>query len=89
MKRVIYIFDEYKGKIKLIVSGSSAFYIDQKFKDSLAGRKLLFELNLLNFREFLYFKGFDDIRHLFTRLNYPPELFGQVRAGMCWCLYKK
>lgn len=71
-----YIFDEYKGKIKLIVSGSSAFYIDQKFKDSLAGRKRLFELNLLNFREFLYFKGFDDIRHLFTRLN----VVGQVRS---------
>ena len=32
MKRVIYIFDEYKGKIKLIVSGSSAFYIDQSLK---------------------------------------------------------
>ena len=62
-----YIFDEYKGKIKLIVSGSSAFYIDQKFKDSLAGRKRLFELNLLNFREFLCFKGFEDIRHLFIR----------------------
>lgn len=34
-----YYFDEYKEKIKIIASGSSAFYLDKKFKDSLAGRK--------------------------------------------------
>ena len=37
-----YFYDEYSGKIKLIVAGSSAFYIDQKFTDSLAGRKKYF-----------------------------------------------
>jgi len=52
-----YFYDEYKGKIKLIVSGSSAFYIDKKFKDSLAGRKRIFTLNTLSFREFLRFKN--------------------------------
>ena len=36
------IYDDYRDKIKLIVSGSSAFYIDAKFKDSLAGRKKIF-----------------------------------------------
>jgi predicted AAA+ superfamily ATPase len=30
-----YMYDEYKENIKLIVSGSSSFYIDKKFKDSL------------------------------------------------------
>ncbi len=51
-----YLFDEYKGKIKLIVSGSSAFYLDKKFNDSLAGRKKIFYVSALNFREFLRFK---------------------------------
>jgi hypothetical protein len=52
-----YIFDEYKGKIKIIASGSSAFYLDRKFKDSLAGRKRIFYLYSLSFREFLRFKN--------------------------------
>jgi len=34
-----YLYDQYQEKLKLIVSGSSAFYIDRRFKDSLVGRK--------------------------------------------------
>lgn len=49
-------YDFYVDKIKIICTGSSAFYIDQKFKDSLAGRKQLYNLYTLNFEEFLYFK---------------------------------
>ena len=41
-----YIYDEYADHIQLIVSGSSAFYIDKKFKDSLAGRKKIFYIYL-------------------------------------------
>jgi len=51
------LFDEKREQIKIIASGSSAFYIDKKFKDSLAGRKFLFETYPLNFDEFLLFKG--------------------------------
>lgn len=51
-----YIFDGYKDRVKMIVSGSSAFYIDKKFKDSLAGRKRIFNIHTLSFREFLDFK---------------------------------
>jgi predicted AAA+ superfamily ATPase len=51
-----YIYDEYKWIIKLIVSWSSAFYIDKNFKDSLAWRKKIFYINTLNFEEFLIFK---------------------------------
>jgi len=39
-----YIYDIYSDTIKLVVSGSSAFYIDRSFKDSLAGRKRIIEL---------------------------------------------
>lgn len=56
-----YFFDEYRGKIKIIASGSSAFFLDRKFKDSLVGRKKIFTLRTLSFREFLRFKGEDDL----------------------------
>jgi predicted AAA+ superfamily ATPase len=61
-----HLYDEYANRIKLMVSGSSAFYIDQKFKDSLAGRKRLFELMALDFREFLEFKGYGEMIELFA-----------------------
>ncbi len=51
-----YIYDEYKENIKLVVSGSSSFYIDQKFKDSLIWRKKVFNIYTLDFEEFLDFK---------------------------------
>ncbi len=50
------LFDKYADILKIIATGSSAFYIDTKFKDSLAGRKQLFELHTLTFDEFLFFK---------------------------------
>lgn len=51
------IIHDHHPNIKLIVSGSSTLEIRQKFKDSLAGRKVVFELDSLNFLEFLRFKG--------------------------------
>jgi predicted AAA+ superfamily ATPase len=51
------LYDEYAAKIKIVATGSSAFYIDKNFKDSLAGRKRIFELKTLDFEEFLEFKS--------------------------------
>ncbi len=48
--------DRYNYKVKLIVSGSSSFLIRRKFKDSLVGRIIDFELFPLDFEEFLEFK---------------------------------
>ena len=56
-----YFYDEYKQSIKIIATGSSAFYLDRKFKDSLAGRKKIFTLQTLSFREFLRFKGEEEL----------------------------
>lgn len=50
------LYDEHRERIKLFVTGSSSFYIDRKFKDSLAGRKEIFELWTLSFQEFLSYK---------------------------------
>jgi predicted AAA+ superfamily ATPase len=43
--------------LELIVSGSSTFGIRRKFSDSLAGRKVVFEVYPLCFAEFLEFRG--------------------------------
>jgi hypothetical protein len=48
-----FLFDEHHEQIKIVASGSSAFYIDKKFTDSMAGRKKLFQLNTCSFDEYL------------------------------------
>ncbi|OGF27857.1 hypothetical protein A2331_07135 [Candidatus Falkowbacteria bacterium RIFOXYB2_FULL_34_18] len=55
------LYDEKRSQIKIIASGSSSFYIDKKFRDSLAGRKYLFEIFALNFDEFILFKNEENI----------------------------
>jgi len=49
-----YLYDNYP--IKFIITGSSSYYIKNLFSESLAGRKKVFELFTLSFREFLTFK---------------------------------
>jgi len=62
-----YNFDLHNEQVKIICTGSSAFYVDHNFKDSLAGRKLIYNLFTLSFDEFLYFKSGD--RQLSNELN--------------------
>jgi len=54
-KIVKYLIDHYD--IKCFLTGSASFYIKNLFSESLAGRKYLFELYPLTFREFIRFKG--------------------------------
>jgi len=49
------IIHDHYPQIKLIVSGSSSFEIKSKFKDSLVGRTINFEIYPLSFSEFLNF----------------------------------
>ena len=51
-----YLYDAYHDKMRLVVTGSSAFYLNEKFKDSLAGRKRVLVMPTFSFREFLFFK---------------------------------
>lgn len=64
-----YLFDTYLSHLKIIATGSSAFYIDKKFKDSLAGRKKIFHLHPLNFVEYLEFYGREDLGDEVQRLR--------------------
>lgn len=50
-----YLYDHYD--IKFIVTGSSSYYIRNKFQESMAGRKKIFEIYPLDFGEYLAFKG--------------------------------
>ncbi|MFA3783392.1 ATP-binding protein [Melioribacteraceae bacterium 4301-Me] len=52
-----YLYDNYP--IKFVITGSSTYYIKNLFSESLAGRKKVFELYTLNFREFLTFKDIE------------------------------
>jgi hypothetical protein len=49
------IYDHYEN-IKIIASGSSSLTIKNNLKESLAGRKFIFEVHPLDFEEFLIFK---------------------------------
>lgn len=55
------LYDEYAEKIKIVASGSSAFYLDRSFTDSLAGRKRIFWLLPCSFDEHLALRGRDDL----------------------------
>lgn len=52
------IIADHHKYIKLIVSGSSSFNIKSKFKDSLVGRTVNFDIFNLSFGEFLVFKNY-------------------------------
>ena len=52
----IKLISDHHKNIHLIVSGSSSFDIKSKFKDSLVGRTINFEIYNLSFTEFLRFK---------------------------------
>ena len=51
---VKYFADHYR--VKFFLTGSASFYMKNLFTESLAGRKFIFELFPLNFKEFLAFK---------------------------------
>jgi len=55
------LYDDYAHKIKIVATGSSAFYLDKSFTDSLAGRKRIFWLQPCNFDEYLELRGKDEL----------------------------
>jgi uncharacterized protein len=57
-----YLYDKYLGNLKIVATGSSAFYLDSSFDDSLAGRKRLFTMQTLSFDEFLAFNNLEHLR---------------------------
>ncbi|MGB9720418.1 MAG: ATP-binding protein [bacterium] len=60
---VKYFIDHYK--VKFFLTGSASFYLKNLFTESLSGRKYIFEIYPLTFKEFLIFKE--------VKLNIPEE----------------
>ncbi|MDR0793824.1 MAG: ATP-binding protein [Chitinophagaceae bacterium] len=67
------LYDEQVKKIKIVATGSSAFYIDETFKDSLAGRKRLFHLYTCSFDEYLKLKNKEDLGNEIQRIRTNPS----------------
>jgi len=67
------LYDEHQAKLKIVATGSSAFYLDEKFTDSLAGRKKIFRLLTCSFDEYLRLSGKDDLLNEIDRLRDNPQ----------------
>lgn len=79
------LFDEYADRIKIVATGSSAFYINKDFTDSLAGRKRIFQMPTLDFDEFLDFKGKPELLNDLVALQ-KSEKQKSVYENMFWAL---
>lgn len=66
------LYDEYSTRLKIIAAGSSAFYLDTRFRDSMAGRKRIFHLPVCSFDEFLEMGGKQDLFTEKIRLTEQP-----------------
>ncbi|MEK7332671.1 MAG: AAA family ATPase, partial [Nitrospirota bacterium] len=69
------VADHHKN-IKLVVSGSSSFAIKTKFKDSLVGRTVNFEIFNLSFKEFLQFRKY----HFEEGMAYTAKKIEELKA---------
>ena len=62
------LYDEHVEQVKIVATGSSAFYIDDHFRDSLVGRKRVFQLLTCSFNEYLQLKGKDELLKEYKRI---------------------
>lgn len=77
------LYDEHSEEIKIVASGSSVFYIDNTFRDSLAGRKRLFQLYTCSFNEYLLLTGksqlLEEMEKLIRNPDYKSSLINYLR----------
>ena len=67
--------------IKFLLTGSSSFYLKNYFTESLAGRKIVFELFPLTFGEFLSFHGIPyRPRETFAEMRFDPHEFERLKG---------
>ena len=75
---VKYLADNYQ--IKFLLTGSSSFYLKNYFTESLAGRKVVFELFPLTFGEFLGFRAVTyQRRERFADMHFDPYEFERLK----------
>jgi uncharacterized protein len=75
--KIIKVLIDYYG-VKFIVTGSSNYYLRNLFPESLSGRKFLYILPVLSYREYLMFNGYlsetDLIQDIETALRQKPKI---------------
>jgi len=76
---VKYLYDHYG--IKFLLTGSSSFYLKNFFSESMAGRKVVFEMFPLGFGEFLDFRGIPYRRRMtLNEMRFDPHEFERLKA---------
>lgn len=76
---VKYLCDTYG--IKFLLTGSSSFYLKNYFTESLAGRKVVFELFPLTFGEFLDFRGVPyQHKENFEEMRFDPHEYQRLKG---------
>ncbi len=76
-----YLYDEFSERLQLFVTGSSAFYLDTRFKDSLAGRKKVYTMNTLHLSEYLQFKNEEKLAQLVKSVTYDHLSMDKIPAA--------
>ena len=82
-----YMYDHYP-KLKFIVSGLSSLRLKNIFSDSMVGRKRVYRLYPLNFREFLLFKQKQHLhnvlsdRDVFSEFPVQPFILPSIRSEL-------
>lgn len=74
---VKYFYDHYD--IKFILTGSSSYYLKNLFSESLAGRKKIFELYTLDFKEFLKFKTVHSDDENFFKRKFSDDVYVHLK----------
>lgn len=82
---VKYLYDHWK--VKFFLTGSSSYYLKNLFPESLAGRKIVFEVYPLTFSEFLRFKGKD--KEAFTSFSQKAQMKNRISYGQNIPYYKE
>ena len=77
------LFDEYSTQLKIVATGSSAFYIDRQFNDSLVGRKKIFQMGTLDFEEFLLFKNRADLANEISQFK-SKKKSKSIQENLLW-----
>jgi hypothetical protein len=76
---VKYLYDHHG--IKFLLTGSSSFYLKHYFSESMAGRKVVYEMFPLGFGEFLDFRGVPYRRRTsLEEMRFDPHEFDRLKG---------
>ncbi|NMC78959.1 MAG: ATP-binding protein [Chloroflexi bacterium] len=76
---VKYLYDHHK--IKFLLTGSRSYYLKHYFSESMAGRKVVYELFPLGFGEFLDFRGVSYRRRSsLEEMRFDPNEFERLKG---------